>query len=293
MSADAARVGKHAPTKVLAAAPHRPVANDGTLARFATTAPRPDDVWRPSDDHAALAEARTLFPSTVVAPHASPAFLVSGHNNPKLGKEVRKGPWAGLPIYHLTLEERATCPRSCKQWATCFGNSMHLARRHDHAHPDFLPLLRAELVTLARKHGGSLALRLHTLGDFYSVEYVRFWADMLDLLPGLRIFGFTARRVDADDASSRQIALALRWLTEQAWDAFAIRFSGHDGPQGAIVVSEDDTRESIIMCPAQRHDTAACATCGLCWSETARGSTIAFLLHGRSASRHGRRKHAP
>ena len=36
-----------------------------------------------------------------------------GHNSAKVGGRAIRGRWKNLPIYTLTLEERATCPRSC------------------------------------------------------------------------------------------------------------------------------------------------------------------------------------
>jgi hypothetical protein len=55
--------------------------------------------------------------------------LKDGHQSRKIGKFVTKGKMRGFPIFTLTLEERATCPRSCLQWATCFGNNMQAAER--------------------------------------------------------------------------------------------------------------------------------------------------------------------
>lgn len=278
--------GKFAPVKALGFGqnPNRPVAKDQSVARFASVHTDPADVVALAEDHPAVIKGRSLF-SHKAGVFESARFLVSGKNNPKLGAEFRKGPWDGFPLYHVTLEERATCPRSCLQWRSCYGNAMHLARRHDHTDPDFLPALKAEVVTVARQHPKGFVVRLHTLGDFYSVEYVQVWADLLDALPNLRVFGYTARREDADDEESRRIAKAIRWLTEQAWDLFAIRFSGHDGPQGTIVVMEPDEREHVIMCPAQTYATHACVTCGLCSSPEARDKTIGFLLHGMKRSR--------
>lgn len=278
----AAPKGKHAPSKRLGHGDgaNRFVAKDSTVSRFANTEAEPDRVWIMPADHVAAVEGRTMFPSSVVSTFESPRFLVSGHNNPKLGKVFRKGPWDGFPLYQVTLEERATCPRSCKQWLSCYGNSMHLARRNDHRDPDFLVALKAEVVTVARQHPDGFVVRLHTLGDFYSVEYVQLWADLLDTLPNLRCFGYTARREDEDDEESRRIAKAINWLRTEAWDLFAIRSSGSDGPMGSIVVREDDPRPTTIMCPAQKYATHACVTCGLCSSPEAKDKAIGFLLHG-------------
>jgi len=253
----------------------------GRLRRFKAVEIRSDEVRSLAPDHPAVIEQRTLFPSTVVAPADSPRFLVSGKNSSKLGGEVMKGPRKGWPIFQLTLEERATCPRSCVVYNSCYGNSTHLARRHDHRSEDFIPLLKAEVATVARQHPGGLLVRLHVLGDFYSVPYVQAWADLLDAWPQLHVFGYTARTEDADDHESRRIARAVRWLADEAWDRFAIRFSrAAPGRQHSVVVDSDPHLPDVIICPAQTGQTQACATCGLCWAEAARDKTIAFLRHG-------------
>lgn len=232
-------------------------------------------------DHPALLEGRTIFPTRVVSSKSSPRFLISGHNNPKLGREVMKGPRKGWPIFHVTLEERATCPRSCEQWATCYGNAMPQSRRHT---PDaaFLWLLRAEVATVARQLPNGLLIRLHALGDFYSVAYVAAWAELLARFPQIHVFGYTARRTDDPDPESAKIARALALLTENAWGRFAVRTSASDpvARSRSTVVDEDPDQPDVIVCPAQTGATEACATCGLCWSEAARDKTIAFLRHG-------------
>src|SRR3990167_9551526 len=54
-------------------------------------------------------------------------------DNAKLGKlrEWRAGAFKGMPLYSLTLEERATCERSCNAWSVCYGNNMPFAHRFD------------------------------------------------------------------------------------------------------------------------------------------------------------------
>jgi len=262
-------------------------AERGTLRRFASQAVEPERVVDLRNDHLALAAAVSLFPTTVKDPWESPRLLVTGHNNPKLGGKVEKGEWKDKPIYHLTLEERASCPRSCALWAGCYGNAMHMARRHNHLHKDFLDLLRAEVWLLARAHRDTgFVVRLHTLGDFFSVEYVHFWAELIDRLPGLHVFGYTANHPDAEDAGERAIGQAIKTLTDAAWDQFAIRFSSTRGPQGTVVIDDASEAGEAIACPAQHMaaetdaKTEACSTCGLCWSPAARDKTIAFLRHG-------------
>lgn len=258
----------------------RKAAKKGARARFGTQAIDPQRVTGIDEWHSAAEDGRTIFPKSVTAAWDTDRLLVSGHNNAKLGRAVEKGEWAGMPIFHLTLEERATCPRTCEQFLTCYGNAMHLARRHDARSANFLDFLRAELWLMARSFPKGFVVRLHTLGDFHSVEYVDFWRSMLEALPMLRAWGYTAR-LEGDP-----IGDALRALTETHWDRFAIRWSNTPAPQGAIVIDEPGEAGDAILCPAQHTaaedeaKTDSCATCGLCWSNAVRGKTIAFLRHG-------------
>jgi hypothetical protein len=174
---------------------------------------------------------------------------------------------------------------------SCYGDAMHMARRHDALHEDFMVALWAETVSTyravmnAKDAPPGMVVRLHVLGDFFSPQYVALWADLLDKLPRLHVFGYTARREDADDENSRATARAVRELAEARWERFAIRFSRAQAvPQGAVVVNtiKAATDAGAIVCPAQTEATASCATCGLCWAPAFRRSAIAFLRHGRT-----------
>ena len=54
----------------------------------------------------------------------------AGKTNKKLGGKISRGIWKSLPIYSLTLEERKTCPETCRHWGDCFGNNMPFAVRY-------------------------------------------------------------------------------------------------------------------------------------------------------------------
>jgi hypothetical protein len=221
------------------------------------------------DHHPAMIASSTRFPSTVVEPAASPRLFVSGMNSRKTGRLVEKGRWAGCPIFTLTLEERATCPATCEQWRSCYGNNMHYARRH--VAGDALERgIETELRDLAAAHPRGFVVRLHILGDFYSPDYVRLWARMLDELPALRVFGYTAR-----DITSPIGAEVLR-MTGRPDGRCWIRFSGlRAGPLGSVVIDSVDESRGLV-CPAQTGGTDCCATCGLCWASA---QTIEFLRH--------------
>ena len=215
-------------------------------------------------DHPSVIEGRTLFKARAVSSVSMARLLKSGEHSRKIGSHVTKGEWAGMPIYTLTLEERATCPRSCAHWLDCYGNKMNWSKRIA-ADDDLLDRLEDNLAELAEKHPRFL-IRLHVLGDFYSVEYVEFWAQMLHAIPALHVYGYTARRDD--------IGVAVGRLNSER---FKVRLS--DGPDGAYrTVSIDAESEAgdAIVCPVQTGKAQCCGTCALCWS-TARA--IAFLRH--------------
>jgi hypothetical protein len=230
--------------------------------------------------HPAVMQGRTLFPTSVIEPKDSPRLLISGVQQRKIGDRVTKGRWKGMPIFCLTLEERATCPASCHHWRSCYGNGMPYSRRHKHG-PDLEYLLAAELREKADAYPNGFVVRLHILGDFYDTAYAALWGRWLDEFPALRVFGFTARPEDSD------IGMVLRALNNDVPERFVIRFSrpkagGVRGVRYATTLwetPETPTVDGAVVCPVQTEKTACCATCGLCW---ATDKAIAFIAHGKS-----------
>jgi hypothetical protein len=211
---------------------------------------------------------RSIFPSRVFDPDEVQRVLKDGHQSRKIGKFVTKGPRRGWPLFTLTLEERATCPRNCKAWAFCYGNNMQAAERLT-AGPALEEAIWNELLTLQFAHPGGFMVRLHVLGDFYSLDYVRFWTRALSAFPALHVFGFTAHD------SESPIGSALYAMATAEWERFAIRFSGRAGPElGSQLIPDHDPR--AIQCPAQTDATDCCGTCGLCWHSR---RSIAFRKH--------------
>ena len=222
--------------------------------------------------HASALDGHSLYRARVVPAAAPDRLLKSGHNSRKIGARVTKGRWAGMPIYTLTLEERATCPSSCAHWLTCYGNAMNWSERIQHG-PELEERLDGELRTQAGQHPAGFVVRLHVLGDFYSVGYVDRWAGWLDQHPALRVFGYSAR--PAGDA----IGDRLRELVAARWDRFAVRFSGAGGEGSANTIRRMPAAPRVaegIVCPAQTGRTDCCGTCGLCWGTR---RNVAFIVH--------------
>jgi hypothetical protein len=232
----------------------------------------------PAHDHPALTSGHTIYPGTLrTARHGvdDSWALKSATNTAKIGGQICKGKWRGFPAYTLTLEERATCPTNCRHWRSCYGNKMHFAERM-RAGPDLEWRLVREVALLDIDHPNGFAVRLHNLGDFYSVEYVKLWSSLLERHSGLHVWGYTARWQVKDDP----IAATLVALVGRRWDRFAIRFSNapfsFSAPCTVSVETAHQKPADAILCPEQVGKTESCSTCALCWHSKRR---IAFLQH--------------
>ena len=214
--------------------------------------------------------------------------------NTKLGKRVTSGKLKGFPILTLTLEERATCPRSCAHWADCYGNNMMNATRYK-ADAALVEQIEADLLFYQSKYPQGFLVRLHVLGDFFSVAYVAQWAKWLGMFPALHVYGYTANQPDAADNKERGIGQAILSLREACSIRFAVRFSG-SFTDSFSALSNDDSRardmlaeKQAFVCPTQiSKETGnlavkgeatlaeSCGACGACWQSK---KPVVFITH--------------
>ena len=222
-------------------------------------------------DHPALTSGHTIFPTTVRTGRDRWA-LKSAENTAKIGGEILKGKWAGFPAYTLTLEESQTCPTSAITGDPATATRC-TSRSECRRGPTWSGGLIREVALLETYHPNGFAVRLHNLGDFYSVEYVELWGRLLDRHPALHCWGYTARW-HSDDP----IAAALASLVDREWDRFAIRFSNAPSETCSTISVEHPYQvpPDAILCPEQIGKTESCSTCALCWATKRR---IAFLQH--------------
>lgn len=255
-------------------APAKPMneryAYGGPLHRFESIKPKRNGIVLGAG-HPAARDARTIFPTTVnqVGDERLKRLLKGGENSRKIGKYVTKGKLRGFPIFTLTLEERATCPRTCEVWHSCYGNGMPYAQRIKHGRA-FEERLWNELADKQASHPLGFLVRLHILGDFYSVDYAELWAEALEAYPALHVFGYTAH------APQSPIGQVVQELLGYRSDRFHIRFSGLDALKNGSVVVEHGAPTEHLVCPAQTGKTDCCGTCAFCWHSD---RTIAFLRH--------------
>lgn len=219
----------------------------------------------------------TIFPERVQNPRPGEAVLKEGRWNSKIGGDVLVGHLRGAKILTLTLEERATCPRSCELWTRCYGNGMHYSTRY-RLTPALLSRIREELTDWCSKEDAVL-VRLHILGDFATFDYLAFWVELLDFHDNLYVFGFTAWGEDT------KIGAGIKRVREAMPGRFCIRHSGRSGPWGSFTIDFPTERKrlgDVVVCPEQRdamngHPRKThCGSCAVCWSTD---RPIAFVEH--------------
>jgi len=222
--------------------------------------------------HPALHEARTIHTKYVVPADGSRRILKTVAANDKVGKGfalIRKGAWRGFPLFSVTLQERATCPSDCLRWSQCYGNGMAYAHRFQHG-SEFEAQLVREIEEAAELYPFGFAVRLHILGDFYSVEYVTLWRNLLKRFPNLHVYGYSAQWQNPIAAAIQATRILYR---DRFWLRFSRNFE-HDGEN--IYAAEEGTKG--VQCPEQTGKAQSCLDCGLCWAVN---TTIIFQDHDK------------
>lgn len=153
----------------------------------------------------------------------------------------------------------------------CYGSNMPFAVRYQHG-AALETALDRDLAFLHRKYPQGFVVRLHVLGDFYSVAYVRFWIHMLHKYSTLRIYGYTHRT--SNDPIGAEIDRMAAFFKRRV----AIRRShGEMGPLPLTTTIQEarETPDGFILCLYQVNGTP-CTECGLCFNGV---TNVAFLEH--------------
>jgi hypothetical protein len=210
----------------------------------------------------------TIYKKSIKPPNDY-SVLKKGSSNKKLGFKITAKKWAGKRLYSLTLTERETCPVSCHHWNDCYGNNMPFAHRF--STQGLIHKLEVEIKSLLLKHSQGVVIRLHVLGDFWSVSYVSFWKRMLKENPTLCVFGYTGR------LPGSKIGSALSKLNNLFKDRCVIRYSrSKESKNGLLYAAEESFEGPHFGCPEQSGKIKDCASCGLCWISP---RTVRFITH--------------
>ena len=201
--------------------------------------------------------------------------IIKDSKNIKLGKKVIKGMYNNYKLKTVTLIERKTCPADCVHWDDCYGNNMPFAHRIDHKDQNLLQKrIYNELLNSTNQ---LLLIRLHVLGDFFNVKYVKFWSIMLNTFKNIALYGYTANNINSKIELSRDIAKEIIKLNYNKHSH--IRFSNDlNNPFSANSYDiVKPVKGKSILCPVQENKTANCGTCGLCWNQ--KTQSIIFKTH--------------
>ena len=211
----------------------------------------------------------TIYQKSIRSPEGN-KVLKPGSNNKKLGFKVTSKRWKGKKLFSLSLVERETCPSTCHHWEDCYGNNMPFAHRF--STDNIEDKLEQEIGSLIEKHPAGIVVRLHVLGDFYSVNYINFWEDMLFKFPKLCLFGYTANQLDT------KIGNSIRVLNLRFAERCVIRYSWSKDSNGIgeLYAAEESFEGNSFDCPEQTGKAKSCAACGLCWTST---KTVRFTSH--------------
>jgi len=230
----------------------------------------------------AHAEARTLYPkSRKGADYTSSVLKLS--SNSKLGKRINKGPWKGATIFTLTLEERATCPTDCAMWSKCYGDNMPFAHRMSMDPSELMRRLEKKVAEACEAYK-KVAVRLHVLGDFFSLDYVVFWRKLQHKHSNLYIWGYTAHKVGSPIGQAIT-EYNTSYEGDPAYGRWLVRFSNNLNDSLARIgeyTCAVDAPEATgyITCPEQTGKAKSCGDCGLCWNHNIEKG-IRFLDHSR------------
>lgn len=230
----------------------------------------------------ALAFGTTMYPKSIrdapdVPVGSGLLVLKSMDANRKMGAGtniISKGKYRGLPAYQLTLIERETCPTSCLQWNTCYGNNCPFNIRHRPGEK-LERALEKDVEVLAKKHPEGFLVRPHILGDYYSVEYVKVWEKLLDAYPNFYMYGTTHRR-HGTDIGDAVAAMAHKHAKKCA----ILRSDKHrsDDPlKGAFSVFKGERpNPDVQVCLHQQGKAESCLSCGFCFTGK---NDVQFLEH--------------
>ena len=174
--------------------------------------------------HSAIVNGHTMYKKNLYNAFDYKHDVIKKSTNAKLGKKILKGIWKNHRMYTVTLEARATCTDECEHYLDCYDNNMPFAHRFK-ANQALVDKMAIELDKLDKKHPLGYVVRLHILGDFYSVAYVKWWKKQLQTRPNLKIYGYSRNHVTSKYAKVRSIAKEIVKVRLQFADRFKIRFS--------------------------------------------------------------------
>lgn len=127
-----------------------------------------------------------------------------------------------------------------------------------------------------------VAVRIHSSGDFFSLEYIDFWKDIIQLTPDVHYWAYTRSWAVENLVEGLKklgglpnVKLILSWdqTMKQPIEGF---------PKSIVVNSNEEiaaiaAKKGGVVCPEQYNLVSGCADCGICINKLS--ENIYFLLH--------------
>ena len=240
---------------------------------------------------------RARYKTLVVSASARHLPLRRGSGNAKMGGDVlKKGRWRGLRLFYVALEEGKTCSSTCllKRLGLC--NSADYAGLRFRVNAQFYKEVDRQIAALIEKYPQGIVVRAHVSGDFPSVEYVEFWAEMLRKYPALHVWGHTHDRGEMLELIDARLNRAfLDRVLVRASDSYALRHAAI-----AVYPLGSPRLYDGLVCPGaltklpggpgvkRRGDDplGSCVTCGGCMNPRVKTIILPLTLNGLGYAEH-------
>jgi hypothetical protein len=192
-------------------------------------------------------------------------------------------------VYVWNLPVVITCP-GASQWCLrhCYNADLREEKFPIHEWNKNLKffledpkLLKAKLLEKLKSASSSIAVRIHSSGDFFSKDYIQFWSEIIRETPQVKYWAYTRSWIKTDLINDLQLLKESTNLQLFAsWD------NTMDDPPNdwrkSIVYSDDDVLSTNrisagIICPEQSGISPNCATCNYCINKDK--GDVYFILH--------------
>ncbi len=226
-----------------------------------------------------LARSKTEPLPTRAARHESP--LETG--NAKIGKESRF--YSAVLVWNLPPVQ--TCP-GASQWCTTYcynGQDRPETYKFDRWRANLYRVLH-EPEHLADEISEQLApcndsrpaaVRIHSSGDFFSVDYCSFWLEIVRRHPRVRFWAYTRSWV-VDDMYGTLVALSRESNMQLllSWD-HTMRKAPPGWRMSYVLDPGASAPTPAVACPEETGRAESCATCRYCIEPRRKG--VAFAPH--------------
>ncbi len=194
-------------------------------------------------------------------------------------------------VFVWNIPVRTTCPGAS---AWCNKNCYNLDSRQD-----VFPMRRWQqnwwwalnnpsalegriIQQLSEQEYKHIGVRLHSCGDFYSIDYIEMWHKICKMFPNIQFWGYTRSwAVENLLNPLSQLALLNNVNLFASWDD-TMRSIPLGWRKSIVAPTNEDVIQWLLkgdafICPEQYLQVACCADCGLC---THKGTkNVIFIIH--------------